>query len=156
MKKTFSVLLLICVLCCGVFAQTTADFVIEGMLLTRYTGTATEVVIPTNLGITAIGANAFVENIKITSVVIPDGVTSIGDFAFGFCSNLVSVSIPESVTTIGLTVFAFCTKLMSITIPASVVSVGDYAFAGCYSTLNTTVRDDLVARFGESIFYSPW
>lgn len=156
MKKVFCALLLVYAVYHGVFAQTSGDFVIEGTVLTSYTGSAAEVVIPANLGITAIGFNAFGENDRITSVVIPEGVTSIENFAFGFCKGLTRVSIPESVTTIGMTVFAFCTSLTSITIPASVTSVGDYAFVGCYSTLAPAVRDNLVARFGESIFYDPW
>ena len=51
-------------------------FEIEDGVLKKYTGTATE-------------------------VVIPEGVASIGDYAFADCSSLTEVVIPERVTSIG-------------------------------------------------------
>lgn len=55
-------------------------FEIEDGVLKKYTGTATE-------------------------VVIPEGVTSIGFGAFEDCSSLVRISIPEGVTSIGCYTF---------------------------------------------------
>ena len=57
-----------------------ADFNIENGILTKYNGSAKDVVIPK--GVKVIGEKAFFENKTITSVVIPEGVTSIVKDAF--------------------------------------------------------------------------
>ena len=51
------------------------DFVIENGVLTKYTGSGGD-------------------------VIIPAGVTKIGNLAFSDCANLTSVTIPEGVTEI--------------------------------------------------------
>ena len=53
--------------------------------------------------------NLYLNDEKVTELVIPESVTSIGDYAFYGCSSLTSVVIPNSVT-----------------------SIGDWAFEGCY------------------------
>lgn len=97
-------------------------------VLTKYTGSATDVVIPE--GVTSIGNSAFYNCGRLTSVSIPKGVTSIGDSAFYNCESLTSVNIPEGVTSIGEYAFAHC-KLQSINIPEGVISIGEDAFASC-------------------------
>ena len=66
-----------------------SDFVIKNGVLTEYTGS---------------GGN----------VVIPDTVTSIGDTVFFECTSLKSVTIPKSVISIGEGVFLECVKLEKI------------------------------------------
>ena len=66
-----------------------SDFVIKNGVLTEYTGSG--------------------EN-----VVIPDTVTRIGDTAFFECTSLKSVTIPKSVISIGEGVFFECVKLEKI------------------------------------------
>ena len=66
-----------------------SDFVIKNGVLTDYTGS---------------GGN----------VVIPDTVTSIGDDVFFECTSLKSVTIPKSVTSIGEEKFYGCVKLEKI------------------------------------------
>ena len=81
--------------------------------ITGFTGTATELEIPTTI----------------------DGyaVTEIGDSAFENCTLLTSVEIPSSVTTIGIDAFRNCTLLTSVTIPSSVTTIGVWAFRDCTS-----------------------
>lgn len=74
-------------------------FEIEDGVLKKYTGTATEVVIPE--GVTSIGERAFVDNSKIISVSIPKSVTNIGTFAFAGCYALTGICIPAKVVSIG-------------------------------------------------------
>ena len=95
-------------------------FVIEDGVLTKYTGTAAEVVIPD--GVTSIGFMAFWENQTITSVTIPGSVTSIGDYAFGRCSSLKNVTLSEGLKSIGGSAFGG-TSLTSLEIPASVTEM---------------------------------
>jgi hypothetical protein len=100
----------------------------------QYTGTNTVVVIPntTNgLPVSTIGDGAFMGNMSLTSVTIPDSVTSINYSAFDSCYNLSSVTLGTNVTSLGDSSFALCFNLASITIPASVTSIADYAFASC-------------------------
>ena len=59
-----------------------SDFEVAGQVLVAYHGSGGNVVIPDNLGITAIGDNAFYGNGSLTSVTIGNSVTSIGNSAF--------------------------------------------------------------------------
>ena len=101
-----------------------------------YEGTATRVRIAdtyNGLPVKTIYDQAFNNNDKITSVIIPDNVTSIGSRAFDDCDSLTSVVIGDSVTSIGERAFSFCDSLTSVEIPDSVTSIGDYAFNSCSS-----------------------
>lgn len=76
----------------------------DAYYVTKYDGTASEVVIPsTHEGkpVTSIGATAFMNCYEITSITIPGSVTTIEDCAFYACTNITSMVIPEGVTTIG-------------------------------------------------------
>lgn len=79
--------------------------------------------------VTQIGANAFKNCKKITSVRIPATVTDIADNAFYGCKKLASVDIPASVTTIGKKAFYGCSKLKKVTIKSkSITQIGSGAF----------------------------
>lgn len=83
--------------------------------VTDYTGTATEVYIPSTYNgkpVTSIGHNAFQNNRRITTIIISEGVINIGYSAFYNCDNLINVVIPNSVTDIGSTVFYSCESLI--------------------------------------------
>ena len=123
--------------------------------VTDYTGTATEVYIPSayeGLPVTRIGGSAFQFCSNLTGITIPNSVTSIGDSAFYNCSGLTSITIPDSITSIGERVFLGCSSLTSIEIPDSVTSIGDYAFYGC-SSLTSIKLPDSVTSIGDSAFY---
>ena len=83
---------------------------------------------------------------------IPDSVTSIGAYAFQDCSRLTSVTIPNSVTSIGYGAFLGCSSLTSVTIPDSVISIGDYAFSYCESLTSVTIPNS-VTGIGSNAFY---
>ena len=116
--------------------------------VSRYTGTATEVVIPAEVThegktykVTAIGAEAFRGNSTLTKVTIPEGVTDIGPFAFDTCESLTSVTIPEGVTAIGNHAFHDCISLTKVTIPEGVTTIASYAFSDCTSLTNVTIPE---------------
>gem|GEM_PF-1886531 len=85
--------------------------------ITGYTGSAKNLVIPSELGgkpVTEIGIFAFALCDSLTEVTIPEGVTSIGNAAFSGCSSLTEVTIPKSVTSIGDSAFYNCDALKTV------------------------------------------
>lgn len=101
-------------------------FIFDGTYteLIKYTGTDAHVSVP--YGVRTI-RDAFVENLYIQKVDLPDTVICIKEDAFKSCKNLVTVNIPNSVKSLGKLAFGYCPKLR-ITIPASVAEIAEQTF----------------------------
>ena len=95
--------------------------------------------------------NLYLNEKKVTNLVIPDSVTSIGDYAFSYCSGLTSITISDSVTSIGEDAFFNCDGLTSVTIGNSVTSIGDWAFAGCTGLTSITIGNSVIS-IGDDAF----
>lgn len=111
--------------------------------ITKYSGTAVNIIIPSTLGgykVAAIGKNAFSKCRNIKKLEIPNTVKSIGNNAFSYCTALKSVTIPEGVTTIGAKAFRECTMLKKVTIPSTVTSIGTETF-GYYTFYNGLIKE---------------
>ena len=67
------------------------EFTVSNYTLTDYNGVGGEVVIPTDMNIWYIGAEAFKDNDNITKIVIPASVTQINERAFINCTALEEV-----------------------------------------------------------------
>ncbi|MDE5891688.1 MAG: leucine-rich repeat domain-containing protein, partial [Acetatifactor sp.] len=134
-------------------ASSASDFQMDGTTLVSYTGTKSNVSVPSTVEV--IGKSAFENNTTVTQVNIPDsvkhieayafwgcdnleqvnlgeGLYEVGDFAFTNCPRLRTVSFPENISRIGIMAFADCVSLRSIRIPYTVYTVEDTAFDGCY------------------------
>ena len=94
--------------------------------------------------ITAIEANAFKNNKKITKVNIGKNVTSIGKNAFSGCKKLKTVTLGAEVATIGDKAFYKCESLTKITIPAKASKIGKSAFYGCKKLKNITIKTTML------------
>ena len=96
-------------------------------VLYKYTGDATDIVIPD--GVTEIKSNVFINNSNITSIVIPGTVKKLEDSAFANCTKLKKVIMKDGVEIIGDRTFRKCTSLSEITIPDTVTAIGKNAFS---------------------------
>lgn len=121
-------------------AENSADYnyilVDSEATITRYNGSATEVVIPRKIDgyrVKGIGQGAFYNNDKVVSITVPYGVSYIDKNVFWECDNLESISLPDTVERIGEGTFWACPKLKSIRIPFKVTKLEPYTFAECKS-----------------------
>lgn len=94
--------------------------------------------------------NLYLNGVKVTDLVIPNGVTSIGNSAFCNCSGLTSVTIPDSAKSIKYRAFYECSGLKSVTIPNSVTSVEDYAFDRCSGLMDITIGNGVTSIGGHA------
>lgn len=133
----------------------TEGLIIENGVLTGYTGTDIEIILPSkttdgNTAVTTIGTNAFKnpnnsasEIYKdITSVKIPLSFTKIDASAFEGCYSLTSegIKLPISIKEIGMYAFQECTSLTTMNIPKNVSKIGKSVFYG--STNLTSINVD--------------
>ena len=91
-----------------------------------------------NYKITAIAANTFKNNKKITSVTVGSNVTSIGKSAFEKCTKLKSITLSKNVEDIGKNAFKNCKNLNTITIKSTKLDV-DGVKKGAFSGINKKV-----------------
>jgi hypothetical protein len=124
-----------------------------------YYGTWHDLVIPSNVtyngisySVTKIANNAFLNDIYLTSIRIPNSVTRIGNYAFSVCLNLTTIDLPNSITTIDSSAFNGCNGLTSVTIPNSVLSIGSQAFSYCYRLTSISISKS-VTFIGSKAFY---
>ena len=150
----------------------TLDTSSSGYIVTRYTGTETNVVIPSTCNgycVTGIGDAAFEGCIGLVSIEIPDSVTSIGDNAFVDCENIENVTIPamaiehihknnlktvviSSGDSIDEYAFSHCANLTSVTLPDSVTSIGSGVFFDCVSLTSIEIPGS-VTSIGSDAFF---
>ncbi len=102
----------------------------------------------------SIGAGAFIDNGRISSLIVSSGIETIAQSAFQSCWNLKSVQLPSSLTTIGNSAFQSCNNLRKIEIPSSIDSLGNYAFANCGNLLYVTSHIQTPFNINGSVFCS--
>ncbi len=125
-------------------------------IITGYTGSATEVNIPSKLDgytVTKIGLNAFYYRSELTSVTIPSSVTSIGEWAFAYCTGLTGMTIPGNVKEIGEYAFFECSGLKDLTLTNGLTSIGYDAFFNCVSLTGMTIPGSVTEIGGEAFYH---
>ncbi len=144
MKKRMIPILMLAILLFSLMPVAAApnDYLIENGVLIRYSGTATDIVIPE--GVTIIGEQAFFLK-EIVSVTIPDSVTDIENGAFSTCWSLVKVTLSKNLKSIGDAAFYDCPKLKALHLPYGLERIGYQVFDACTGltdiTIPTTVSD---------------
>lgn len=128
----------------------TEGLTIENGVVTGYTGTDTDVVIPE--GVTEIGQRAFWAS-KITSIKLPDSLVKIDAYGIAGCNSLKEVVVPKNVTEIGSNAFANSYTLGSITLPEGLVTIGSYCF-NSLPELKSLKIPSTVRNIGKNAFCS--
>ncbi len=82
---------------------------------------------------------AFLNNMYLESVTIPDSVERIGNSAFSLAQSLKSVTVPGSVEEIYSMAFNCCEALENLTISNGVGHIGAWAFLNCISLKSVTI-----------------
>ncbi len=157
-------------------------YTFSGNTLTGYTGSDTEITIPSSYSIyndqfikgndfevTTIGFFALADNLTVTKIVLPDSITNISEGAISGCENLTTVEIgPNSqLQTIERNAFRASVNITSIRIPKGVTSanIDSTAFFGVGSggqPLEITIDNADVyvnltgpAACGNLLYYAP-
>ena len=110
-----------------------------------------------NEGLKTIRSSAFIWNLNLIDVKIPDSLENLYDGnAFAECENLKTINLRSNINTkfstnVGKIYFRGCRSLESIVIPDDVNVIGDYSFSGC-SSLKTIVFPNNLWGIGESAF----
>ena len=102
--------------------------------ITGYTGTETEIVIPSEINsyiVQQISDEAFYNNTTIEKVVFPETMEAVGSSLFYGCTSLTYVGFNSKLTNIGDSMFYGCTALTKMTIPNGITYIGWDAFAEC-------------------------
>lgn len=120
-----------------------------------------EVLFEENSNITAIGASAFKDCIKLSDLALPNRLLTVGAHAFEGCISLTKMEIPSSVKTLSSYAFRDCIAIKEVTFgdESTLTRIGEETFCGCMSltsiTLPTTLTNiDNSAFFGCSTLAS--
>ena len=125
-------------------AVSTGGFTIdENGVLTEYTGSAVDVVIPE--GVVTIGRSVFRRS-EIQTVSFPSTLTTVEDSAFYGCDSISSIYLPDSVTNLGYAAFGSMDNLESIRIPASLEKT-----SSPFDHSGSNVEGGIQIEFGEGI-----
>lgn len=121
--------------------------------ITGYTGTNTEIVIPSTIAgkpVTRIGSNAFLDDTVVTSVTIPDSVLRIESGAFQN-SMVNTIDLGNGLTYIGQNAFNG-SKIVNVTIPYSVTQIDNNAFANNRNLTSVIINGNNLMSLGDGAF----
>jgi len=133
------------------------EFDAENKEITKYTGTETKIVIPSNfkvgeeiVPVESIGKKAFMSK-KIEAITVSENIKDVKDFAFYSCKKLKEITIKEGLKEIGESAFS-STVIEAINIPGSVQTIGNYAFKNC-TGLNKITFNEGLKEIKNGVFY---
>ena len=112
-------------------------------VITSYGGNATTVDLSEMENVIGIGSNAFSNNKKIQTVILPESLKFVGANAFSGCTNLSTIVLPNSVTSIGDKAFYQCSNLTTFAFPTSLTYLGSQSFWNCNGLTSVTLPEGL-------------
>ncbi|MBD5158237.1 MAG: leucine-rich repeat domain-containing protein [Butyrivibrio sp.] len=133
----------------------TIDSATDTVTVTRYNGSAAEVVFPSEIEgrpVTALGWSVLHENDTVTSVIIPDSVTTLNNEVFQGHDKLKTVKLSKNIKVIPRKAFMLCKSLESIEIPEGVTTIDYFAFHSC-GNLKTVILPDSVTECDRNAFH---
>ena len=89
------------------------------VMLTGYTGTASDVTVPAVIdghAVYGIASGTFQEKENVQTITLESGITYVDYSAFGYCPNLRSVRLCDTVEKVETNAFIYCPKLETITV----------------------------------------
>ena len=113
----------------------------------KYTGSDTDVVIPSEIGgfpVRHIGKYFLEKNPNVLSVVIPNTVQTIGERAFYQCENINSIKLSSRIRKIGRYAFYRTGGLKDVVLPETLIELDINAFECCESLESVKLPDSLV------------
>lgn len=122
------------------------------LIIIKYLGSDTEVILPTLDTPYVIGPSLFFNNKDITNVIIPSCVTKIGIYAFAQ-SNIKEIIIPEGVNEIGDFAFNEANELISIVIPSTIEKIGPNTFFRCDNLKNVEIKENNFYSFKNNCIF---
>lgn len=150
----------------------------DEVIITKYIGTDTEVVIPEDFNgyyvieianeafyrsnvtsvklsstVEKIGRQAFYDCTSLQTVDFGESLKEIGDNAFSYCYALESVDLPDTCTKIEYSAFYNCTGLKTLNLGQNMEFLGNSAFQYCYA-LESIVLPDSLTSMGTYCFYN--
>lgn len=128
------------------------EFVIdENGVLTKYNGTADEVVIPEN--VTRIARYAFLNNTYVKKITVPQNVKTVEGFSF-YSRYVETIVFEEGVEELEGNAIWSCQSLISVSIPSSVTFIGTGNFDGCDSltSINVSTGNSHYSSLGDVLF----
>lgn len=140
-------------------ANPDSDFVFNAATgeITRYKGTAADVIIPDTIGgvpVVSIGETAFNFDryrIPVSNIQLPSTLESIGELAFGN-QKFKNIIFPSGLKSIGETAFLNCLNLEEVNLPDSVQILGRAAFKQCPS-IQRVVLSSRLKQIPSDCFY---
>ena len=128
-----------------------------GYLVSGYTGTDTEIIIPPTYNeepVKGVAYKAFYNNSSITNVILPENATYIDNCAFLDCGALIGITLPNSITFIGDSAFSGCISLASIDIPAGIQYICG-SFNRCESITSLTLPEGMTTIYDSAFSKMP-
>ena len=138
------------------------DFIFEkrddGLFITKYCGSACNVVIPANYNgekVVGIGENAFSKMETISSVKISEGIKYIADNAFDCCKSLSVAIFPSTLITIGNSAFHKC-RLKEIKLFEGLQEIGKHCFSFCVPLNKIEMPKSVTMIGGHAFYFTAW
>jgi hypothetical protein len=113
--------------------------------ITKYSGKATELVIPDTIdgySIVSIGEQAFYFNKTLVNVTVSEGVTSVDNHAFCYCDKLEIINLPKSLTVVEDWAFSYNHNLHKIHFYENVKTFGACVFFDCPNLAEISVSEN--------------